>query len=214
MKKVMTIIGVSVLALSNSVLAENFVGVSAGAATYPSFVGSDTTLIANTVAAANPNTSISASGVQDKSGVGTKIYGGSWVNENMGFEVGYANLGKPTETITTTGVATTWKADAAITAFFASTLGQIKVSGSSRAFGKLGIYSSNVDQKFSVSGPGGLAASNATTNGSGALFGIGYETKITSDIGLRTEYEMFSSVKIAGDTASVGLLSIGLTKGF
>jgi len=214
MKTVMTVIGVAVLALSHPVLAENFIGVSAGAATYPSFVGSDTTLAVNLVAAANPGTLIQGSGVQDKSGTGTKIYGGSWINENIGFEVGYANLGKPTETITTTGVATTWKADAVITTFFASALGQLKVGENSRAFGKLGVYSSNVDQKFSVSGPGGLVASNSTTNGSGALFGIGYESKITSDIGLRTEYEMYSAVKISGDTASISLLSIGLTKSF
>jgi OOP family OmpA-OmpF porin len=197
--------------LTTNVYAESFVGVSLGAASYPDFVTSDTTSVVNAVAAANPGTPIFGVGVQDKSGSGTKLFGGTWISDNLGAEVGYVDFGKPSETITTTGVATTWKASVTASAFYGALLGGGKVNDGTRIFGKLGLYSSSATFTVSVVGPGGTAGISQSVSNTGTMLGIGSSFQITQNIGLRLEYESYGKVKINDySEADIGLLSVGL----
>lgn len=201
--------------LTTNVYAESFVGVSVGSASYPDFVTSDTTSVVNAVAAANPGITIVGNGVQDKSGSGTKLFGGTWISDNLGAEVGYVDFGKPTETITTTGVTTTWKASVTASAFYGALLGGVKVGDGTRIFGKLGLYSSSATFKGSVVGPGGTAGISQSVSNTGTMLGIGSSFQITKDIGLRLEYESYGKVKINDySEADIGMLSVGLAYTF
>lgn len=195
--------------------AESFVGGSLGVASYPDFVTSDTTAVVNAVAAANPGTRIYGVGTQDKSGTGLKLFGGSWINDNFGFEVGYVDFGKPSETITTTGVVTSWSAKVTGSAFYGAALGGFKLNEKTRLFGKLGIYQASASTTYSVTGPGGSAGLNQSVSNSGVALGIGYSYQIAQAIGMRIEFERYGQVKINNySNADINLLSVGLAYTF
>ncbi len=195
--------------------AESFVGGSLGLASYPDFVTSDTATVANAVSAANGGALILATGTQDKSGTGLKIFGGSWVNDNLGFEIGYVDLGSSKETITTIPVVTTWNVASKASAFYGEVLAGIKTNDQTRLFAKLGIYQASGKTDYSVTGPGGTAALSLSASNSGGVFGIGSSYQISPTVGMRVEYEYFGSVKINNTTsANIGLLSLGLAYTF
>lgn len=195
--------------------AESFVGGAVGVASYPDFVASDTTAVANLVAAANPGTPIVATGVQDKTGTGLKLFGGTWINNNFGAEVGYVDFGKPSETIATTGVATTWTAKVTASAFYGAILGGVKVNDKTRIFGKLGVYSSSATTTYSVIGPGGTAGLSQSASNTGAMFGIGSSYQFSQTIGMRLEFEHYGQIKINDySKADINLLSLGLAYTF
>lgn len=209
--KKMLVVSVLLAACGQASAGESFIGGSVGAVTYPDSVTSDTTFAVNSVHAANTGTTILGSGTQNTGSTGLKIFGGSWLSDSLGYEVGYADLGKSKETITTTGVATTWNAEASGSAFYGAALGGLKLNETSRIVGKLGVYSANFKVAASVTGPGGSASLNSSSSNTDLLVGVGYEYKLTHALNLRTEYELFNNVKVGSANASFGLLTLGLS---
>lgn len=216
MNKSLVVIPILLLALlSGKANAESFVGVSLGVATYPDFVTSDTTAVVNYVANANPGFTIRGTGVQDASSNTFNLFGGAWINENAGVEVGYINFGKPGETITTTGVATTWTADVTSTAFYGAALLGMKASDKTRLYAKLGGYQASTAVTYKVTGPGGSAGTSQSVSNSGGVIGIGSSFQLSDSVGMRVEYEQFSQVKITNyANADIRVFSLGLTHTF
>jgi hypothetical protein len=196
--------------------ADSFVGASMGQAYYPNFVDEDTATVTQLVRNANPGLSVSGHGTQDKTGFGYKLFGGTWINDHVGVEVGYADLGKPTETVTTSGVSTVWTAKVKSTALYGAALVGSKFgNGDGTVFLKLGAYQSKSKIDYSVIGPGGSAGLSQSTNGSGGLIGFGASSRIANGLDLRVEFEHFDKVKISDSSkADVNLLTLGLVHPF
>lgn len=187
--------------------AENFAGAGLGLAFYPNNIDYLTNTATTAVAIANPGITIRGSGTQKSSVAAIKLFGGTWINDNLGFEVGYADLGKSTATVTTTGVATSWTFDVASTAFYGAALIRQKLTEVHSVQGKVGVYSANTKVSASVIGPGGIASINKSATNTGILLGLGYVYKFSPILSLRAELEHFNGV---GNDATIGKGNINL----
>ncbi|MBU0750937.1 MAG: outer membrane beta-barrel protein [Gammaproteobacteria bacterium] len=192
---------------------EWFISGSLGASRYSDYRQSISNLVADSVAIANPGILIVASTTQDATDVGFKGSIGAWFNDNIGAEVGYANLGESTANTITTGVVTTWRLTQKNQVGFGSVLLGGKLDPSNRLYAKLGAYSASTDLSASVTGPGGSLSTGTDSTNTGVLYGVGWETAMSKQIAFRMEVERFNKV---GDTnktgeGSIDLFSVGLT---
>lgn len=177
--------------------AEGFVGGGLGISILPNNIQSLTSQATTIVANANPGITITGTGKQNTTSTSLNLFGGAWLNESLGLEVGYVDLGKLTADVTTTGVATTWHMDVTSTAFYGAAL----LRAANGIYGKAGIYSASTKETASVTGPGGSASYNATANNTGLLVGLGYNKKFSETLSGRAEFAHFNQV---GDKATVG----------
>lgn len=174
--------------------AEGFIGGGLGLAIYPDYVSTLTNIATTAVAQANPGTIIGGSGSQKIVSGAAKLFGGGWFNDYLGIELGYANLGKTTATITTTGIASTWAADISSTAVYEAILFRFKSSDTQSIQLKVGQYRANTNLSASVTGPGGLAATKASASNKGLLIGLGGSRKFSAHWSERMEFERFNGV--------------------
>lgn len=174
--------------------AEGFIGGGLGLAIHPDYVSTLTNIATTAVAQANPGTIIGGSGSQNSVTGAAKLFGGGWFNDYLGIELGYANLGKTTATITTTGVATTWAADIFSTAVYEAILFRFKSSDTQSIHLKVGQYRANIKLSASVTGPGGIANVKASASNTGLLVGLGSCRKFSAHWSERMELERFNGV--------------------
>jgi hypothetical protein len=125
--------------------------------------------------------------------VGLGIHGGQWLNENVGWEVGYDNLSTDKETVNVLqGINNGFGSyQYSVTALHASVLGGIQF-GKSTLFGKLG-YHSNSSELTGVAPLTGTSFSQ-TASGSGILIGAGYRFPYTDRLSGKFGVDVFKGV--------------------
>jgi opacity protein-like surface antigen len=106
---------------------------------------------------------------------------GQWVTENLGYEIGYQNLGGPTVDIYTNLGSSS--RDTSHQSVYASMLLGSVIHNDGLLYGKLGFHSS--DSTFSVRG---RSFSNDST---GILIGAGYKRKHTNEWSSKIEFMSF-----------------------
>jgi hypothetical protein len=238
MKKTLLAMTVSVLASNAIAQTEYFAGISLGRSQFPNQAQS----VANDVVAGLNDAIINAGAdestttatvTQKRNDTGYKIFGGAWLNDNYGYEIGYVDLGKTKFTVDTdtafdvnsngpfdTNTRTT--ADVSSKAFYAAFLAGQKFSNKSRLYAKVGLYRASTKLKGSgvatsddlpdTSAPFNFSYKQNNTN---VLLGVGYLYPITDKIDIKAEAEQFR--KVGGDDVGKGninLISLGLSYKF
>ena len=237
MKKIISTICILAMPVLAQAQSEYFAGISLGQSKYPS----QAQAVANDVAtginqaiigAGADASTTTATVVQDKTDTAYKIFGGAWLNDNFGYEVGYVDLGKSKFSVNS---ATTFEvnnnnfnantgtsANVSSKAFYAALLAGQKFSNKSRAYAKLGLYRATTKLSGSgvvtsndlpgVSEPYSFSEKENNTN---VLIGFGYTYPITQKIDIRGEAEQFR--KVGGSEVGKGnitLISIGMSYKF
>lgn len=229
MKK--TLIAVSLIAVAATAQAqtEYFLGLSVGQSRFASEaqqVANDVTSSLNEELSSIGDVSTTTTVSQDRSDTGFKLYGGGWLDKNLGFEIGYTTFGESKFNVQTESVVvgegeidvnSSTRATLKANAFYVSGLIGHQFENKSRLFGKLGVYRATT--KLNISGVATstgleedlpIAASDKKSN-SNVVYGIGYSYPIAQNIDLRAELERFS--KVGGgdlDKRDIDLFSIGL----
>jgi OOP family OmpA-OmpF porin len=123
-------------------------------------------------------------GSKDESDTGWKVFGGYQFHRNIAVEVGYYDLGKASfgGTVGTTPVGGSFRT----TAGAASVVGILPL-GDFALFGKLGVAYS--EQKTNVTV--GAASGSATDRTTNVAYGLGVRYDVTTNIGVRAEWERF-----------------------
>jgi OOP family OmpA-OmpF porin len=135
---------------------------------------------------------ISGPGVScDDSDTATKVFGGYQFNRNFAVEVGYTDLGKGSASQTGVGSASLEASGFEILA-----VGIAPLNPQWSLYGKLGIFSSEVDLKVS---PG--LGTNESESGTDLTYGFGVGWNITKNFTLRAEYQVYSDL---GDENTTG----------
>lgn len=186
MKKVFGMFAALIGCLTFNAQAEGFfIGGEAGVTTYPgfeSFVG-----VASSTAAG--------------------IYGGQWLNENLGWEAALTDLGS----VESTGAGATRNKHAA-SALSAAALGGFKL-GKGSVFGKVGLYRASVKNE--------ATSFSVTTSSTNFVIGGGYSMSFAEHLVGKAELDIYDSVKFqkvntpAGTTNStINKLSVGIAYAF
>lgn len=162
----------------------------------------------------------SVSVTQSSSVSNFRMYGGYTLDENLGFELGYNNTSDVNLTYsgrtgsTYSNTAYSGNIGLKFTGFDYSALIRPSIaSGWNNMFFRVGMH--NFDAK--VSGTITVSTTNvaysSTTSGSGPMYGIGYDTKVSDDIDLRAQFTRLS--KIAGTSgADANMYMVGIRKSF
>jgi len=149
-----------------------------------------------------------------------RIFGGYKLTENIDFELGY--LQSSDVTMKFSGTTGSTYSNTAYSGSFVSKLSGYDygillrpsiASGFNDVFFKIGGH--RIDQKItgSVTVSSTTVAYSDTNKGNGTLYGLGYDSKIASDLHIRTSLTRYA--KIAGDSDTYGtIFSVGLTKAF
>lgn len=148
----------------------------------------------------------------DNTDTGWKLYGGYQLNQNIGFEAAYVNLGSATanatySTLAGSPVQTNTDADG----YLLSVVGSLPLGDKFAVFGKLGAFVWSAEASATTSlGPVSLSG-----DGTDLAFGLGANWKINKSIGLRAEWERFQNLSVDGSNErDVDLLSLGATYRF
>ncbi|HLP99115.1 MAG TPA: hypothetical protein VK149_11785 [Sideroxyarcus sp.] len=148
---------------------------------------------------------------QEASGVGAGIRVGQWVSDNLGWEVGYSDLGSVTghtgATFAGTAEMGTWKFSA--TAAHLAMLGGVKFNRSS-LFGKIGVHSSST--KLEGDYVVGNGTYSRSASGTGLLIGGGYIFPFTENLYGRAAIDIFNGVKFTDPLVFANSTKETLTK--
>jgi hypothetical protein len=217
---------VATFAAAAPAVAQPFVGGSLGYTEYQDLVSSTDAIPANAIAPGSVGSITSTRHTQDKNGLGMRIFAGDWLTDHIGFEIGYADLGKSSERITAVGTSgtATWNGKLGVSAVYTA----LDLCAGNRSVGdtnwlwKLGGYYAMTNSDASLSGPGGYPNQSRSDGTTGAYLGTGFERRITSNLSGRLEFEVFFNVRPQFDrgtgsfssTTSVSLVSLALTQSF
>lgn len=210
MKKVAMVAALSAM-LSTPVFAQNFVGASLGTTGgYPDSTG---TIVSGLIA--NGWTSASASQKIAASSLG--IYGGQWLSDKLGWEVGYLDSGTADGTgdasFTTKTFNMPYKYSA--TSIYGAALGAMQVGGG-KLYAKAGLHSTDAKSSYSYTNTstGGAGSASKTNSTAGLLLGVGYEYELTKSWGLRADVTMLNGVQFSdvwnGSTKTQTLTNISI----
>lgn len=175
-------------ALSGPVMAQGYVGLSAGQV--------------------KVNIDCSGTLTCDRSDTAYKVFGGYMFTPNLGVEAGYYNQGKVSQTATDDllgDVSATWKGNG-LGLFGVASMPFDRAS----VFAKLGVVSTKVKLDAVSSVAGAASGSDRNTNFGWGL-GAGYE--FTKNIGGRVEFERVR-IEFEGEKRNADLLTIGLVYRF
>lgn len=158
-----------------------------------------------------------ATASQDSTISNSRIFGGINVNENIGLELGYnqtSSYGFRFSGVSRTGVAYSGTASAKFGGLDYSVLFRPSVStGLNGLFFRLGGHS--LDQKTDVRLTAGnvTVSNNDNHSGTGALYGFGYDLKLSNTWGMRISYT--SLYNVAGISGNDGyFVNIGVLAKF
>ena len=151
-----------------------------------------------------------ASGVDEKD-TGFKLQFGYQFNPNFAIEGGLVDLGEFQYDATFTGGTAQAKWEAKGVSINA--LGILPINDSFSVFGKVGVVNAKVELDVSATGPGGTATGSDDEKTWSPVFGLGAIYNATKSVGIRAEYERYSSL---GDDATTGegdidLFSVGVS---
>ena len=162
----------------------------------------------------------SATTTQSSSISNFRVYGGYDFTENFGAEVGYNNTSNVaykysgTAGSTYSNVAYSGAIGLKYTGFDYSALLRPSIaSGWNNLFFRVGFH--NLEQKASgsVTVSTTTVAYTATQSGSGTLYGVGYDAKISDDLDFRAQYTRM--IKIAGESGTYSnMYMVGIKKSF
>jgi opacity protein-like surface antigen len=152
-----------------------------------------------------------ATASQDTSVSVTRLLGGYNVSPNLGIELGYMQSGTVNYRFSgVSGSAYAGSANISISGMdYTVVLRPSSAPGLNGLFFKLGGHS--LTQKLDVAVASGTAAvaGSSSTSGSGVLYGLGYDLKLSSNLDVRFAYT--GADKIAGiSNSNINYLSIGL----
>jgi OOP family OmpA-OmpF porin len=236
MKKIISTICILAMPVLAQAQSEYFAGISLGQSKFPNQaqqVANDVSTSINQAAinAGADASTTTATVVQDNKDTAYKIFGGAWLNDNFGYEIGYVDLGKSkfnvnSDTTIEVGVNegninTATTANVSSKAFYAALLAGQKFSNKSRVYAKVGLYRAST--KLSGSGVASSEDLDSSApysfsekaNNTNVLIGLGYTYPITQKIDIRGEAEQFR--KVGNDEVGKGnvtLISIGMSYKF
>jgi OmpA-OmpF porin, OOP family len=139
----------------------------------------------------------------DDKGSGWRVFAGNKIEENLGFEVGYADAGKFSQTVSDS--TDSFAAETRGTVFDLSLIGKMPIRIGS-LFGRLGLYRAEIESDFTINGS---PFDSTTTNSTGPLFGFGLEPKL-GKISMRFEYSKYLDVENDGDESDADFISVGI----
>jgi len=148
----------------------------------------------------------------DDSDSSWKIFGGYQLNRNVAIELGYGDLGKVsvgTPAFVFLGIPIP-AANTTIesTVFELVGVGSLPVAERFSLFGKIGLYRSDTDIKIAFAN--GASSSDSDDN-IDLTFGVGARYDFTRNLGVRAEWQRYSSVKAADfGESDIDVMSVGL----
>jgi hypothetical protein len=159
----------------------------------------------------------SASSTQD-TGVGVgRLFGGLNFNENFGAELGYITTSNATATfngVSSGGVAYTGTASQKTDGVDFSALIRPSIStGMNGLFARIGGHSLSIKNTVTIATGAASGASSSTVSGTGALFGIGYDGKISDKIDFRAAVTLYNQVANISSNDTT-LFSVGIVGKF
>lgn len=178
-----------------------FVGGEVSTVMYPKWIDKFTSTAGGAGAAASDQ-------VPSRAGSGVRV--GQWLNDSLGWEVGYSDLGSNTGRTVILGGAPemgTWKFFA--TAVHLAALGGMKF-GKSTLFGKIGMHSSSTKLEGDVII--GNATYSESASGTGLLIGGGYIFPFTEYLSGRAAIDIFNSVEFTDPVLFANSTKETLTK--
>ena len=158
----------------------------------------------------------SATATTDKNDTVYKIFAGYQVNSNFAIEAGYADLGKASILMTTTGPDAAVTGEFSATVWEASLVGTLPINSDFTAFGKLGFYKDDAKAKIAAISGGEAISASADSSGNGTKFGAGLDYKLDKKTALRFEFERYQDVGDADTTGetNVDVMSLGMITRF
>ncbi len=147
--------------------------------------------------------------VDDKRGLGYKIFGGYKFNPNFALEGGYFDLGKFGFTATTMPVGTL-NGSIKIRGINLDAVGILPITEKFSAFGRLGAQYAQAKDSFN--GTGAVVPINPSPKKSAINYkaGLGLQYDLTDSLGLRGEAERFRINDGVGNKGDINMLSVGL----
>jgi len=149
----------------------------------------------------------------DDSDSAWKIFGGYQINRNFAVELGYSDLGKISASLPPIffpGVGT-FASNLTIetTAFELVGVGSFPVNQNFSLYGKIGLYRADSDVKVTLVGGPSVTDSDTNTD---LTFGLGVRYDFTRNLGVRAEWQRYSSVQAGStsETADLDVLGIGV----
>lgn len=124
----------------------------------------------------------------DDTDTATRLFGGYRFNRNVAFEVGYSDLGKASASIP--GISEEWKA----TTWDFLAVGILPINEQFALLGKIGLTSWSVDDTAT-----GFPKESAS--GTDTTYALGVQYDLSSQIGLRAEWQNYSNL---GDENTTG----------
>ncbi len=195
-------------AASSSAMAEGFfIGADVGQMRYPDY----TNEVVNGLMASGAGF---ASATQDAASFSFGIHGGQWVNQNFGWEAGYADFGSVSGTFNSNLINGSGTYKYSASALYASALGGIPL-GHGKLYGKAGLFSATTKLSGTV-GAFLLAAQDQSSTG--LLLGGGYELAFNNHISGRAGLDLYNGVKFSnvwsGVVESKTLVQVGVGVNF
>jgi OmpA-OmpF porin, OOP family len=131
----------------------------------------------------------------DDSSTGWRAFGGYRFNPYLGYEIGYADLGKVTQTLA--GVASTFESTAIDVVLFAA----LPIGPDFSFFVKGGVFRWDLDLKS----PG---AATTSSHGQDTTYGFGLHYNLTRNFALRLEWQRYNDI---GNVSTTGQSHIEVT---
>ena len=130
-----------------------------------------------------------------------KIFGGYMFNRHFGLEAAYVDLGEATYSGNFVGLPVTG-GRVELSGVNISALGALPIGERFSLFGKIGLFMWDAEASDTT---GGVPFS-AQQDGTDLSFGIGLGYQFTRNLGVRAEWEMFTTEDAESSLISVGLL--------
>jgi OOP family OmpA-OmpF porin len=141
------------------------------------------------------------SGTVDGKDTGWKIFGGYMFNRHFGIEGAYVDLGEASYSGEFQGAAVTG-GKVEVSGLNIAAIGSYPVNEQFAIFGKVGLFIWEAEANDQTAG---IGAFSAKEDGTDISFGLGVGYHFTRNLGVRAEWERFST-----DDADADLISIGL----
>jgi len=158
-----------------------------------------------------------ASASQDTSLSSYRFFGGYKLNENVNFELGYAQSGDLRSTFSGKSggnIAYTGSANLKYSGFdYSVALRPSTSTGYNNAFLKLGVTNYKVDVSATATAGISTASQSRSESGSGLLFGAGYDLNVANSFDIRFAVNRLTNVAGSSNN-NVTSYSIGLLKSF
>jgi len=130
-----------------------------------------------------------------------KIFGGYMFNRHFGLEAAYVDLGEASYSGNFGGFPVTG-GRVKVSGVNISALGALPIGEQFSLFGKIGLFMWDAEASDTTGG----APFSAQQDGTDLSFGIGFGYQFTRNLGVRAEWEMFTTEDAESSLISVGLL--------